>query len=147
RQIFTWIAQDRLSLREVRQRLQKQRIPTRTGKPRWSPAALTNLLRNTTYIGEARYGKMRVVARRPQLRPRRHQPAVPRRPYSMSKCSESAVAIAVPALVSADLFAQAGEQLDENLRRARVRRTGVQWLLQGLLVCRFCGYACTGFHR
>jgi site-specific DNA recombinase len=88
-----------------------------------------------------------VVPRRPQLRPRRHQPHVPRRPYSISKAERDPVAIAVPALVSAALFTQAGEQLEENRRRARVRRTGTQRLLQGLVVCRCCGYACTGVGR
>jgi site-specific DNA recombinase len=147
RQIFTWIAQDRLSLREICKRLQKQGIPTRTGKRRWSTAGVRFMLRNTSYIGEARYGKTRVVPRRPQLRPQRHQPDVPRCPYSISPCPEAAVVIAVPAIISAELFAQAGEQLDENQRRTRVHKGGPRCLLQGLLVCRYCGYACTGFYR
>jgi site-specific DNA recombinase len=146
RQVFTWVGQDRLSLREVCRRLERQGVPTRTGKPRWDASALAALLRNTAYIGEAQYGKTRVVPRRPQLRPRRHQPDVPRRPYSVSK-GEAPLTIAVPALVSAELFAQAADQLAENRCRARARRTGARWLLQGLVVCRHCGYACTGFAR
>ena len=71
---------------------------------------------------------IRVVARRPQLRPRRHQPDVPRRTYSISRCPEAALPIPVPPLVSGELFAQAAEQLAENQRRARARKTGVQWL-------------------
>jgi site-specific DNA recombinase len=147
RQVFAWVGQERLSLREVCRRLQRQGVVTRTGKPRWDTSALAHLLRNTAYIGEAHYGKTRVVPRRAQLRPRRHQPHVPRRPYSISKAERDPVTIAVPALVSAELFAQAGEQLEENRRRARARRTGAQRLLQGLVVCRCCGYACTGVGR
>ena len=147
RQIFAWVGLERLSLAEVSRRLERQGVATRTGKRRWDSSALQHLLRNTSYLGEAYYGKMRVVARRPQLRPRRHQPEVPRRTYSIARSEAPAVLIPVPALVSPELFAQAGEQLDENRRRARARRTGAQHLLQGLVVCRHCGYAWTGLRR
>jgi len=147
RQLFSWVGQERLSLRDVCQRLERQGVPTRTGKRRWSSAAVAALLNNTAYLGEARYGKTRVVARRPQLRPRRHQPEVPRRPYSIDRTQTQPLPIAVPALVSPELFAQVAEQLAENRRRARARRSGSSCLLQGLIVCRQCGYACCGIGR
>ena len=147
RQVFHWVAQERLSLRAVCERLQRQGIPTRTGKRRWSVAAIAFMLQNTTYIGEAHYGKTRVVARRPQLRPRRHQPEVPRRSYSISKAPTAPLPIPVPALVSAELFAQVAEQLAENRQRTRTRRRGARSLLQGLVVCGHCGYACAAIGR
>lgn len=146
RQIFAWVGQDRLSLREVVRRLERQGIPTRTGKKRWDASALLHLLNNTAYIGEARYGKTRVVPRRPPLRPRRHQPEIPRRPYSVAP-GTAPVVIAVPALVGRELFAQVAEQLAENRRRSRARKAGARYLLQGLVVCRRCGYACSGQGR
>src|SRR6516162_4542506 len=85
RQIFAWVGLERLSLAEVSRRLERQGVATRTGKRRWDSSALQHLLRNTSYLGEAYYGKMRVVARRPQLRPRRHQPEAPRRTYSIAR--------------------------------------------------------------
>ena len=147
RQVFSWVAQERLSLHAVCERLQRQGIPTRTGKQRWDSSAIAFMLRNTTYIGEAQYGKTRVVARRPQLRPRRHQPEVPRHAYSLSKDQTQPLPIAVPALISPELFAQVAEQLAENRCRARARRSGARCLLQGLVVCRHCGYACCGIGR
>jgi site-specific DNA recombinase len=42
------------------------------------------------------------------------------------------------------LFEAVQEQLRENLRRSRARARGARYLLQGLLVCRSCGYACYG---
>jgi site-specific DNA recombinase len=147
RQLFTWVGQDRLSLREVCRRLERQGIPTRTGKRRWDASALLFLLKNPAYIGQAQYGKTRVVPRRPQLRPRRGQPDVPRRPYSVSQEPTQPVSIPVPALVSAELFAQVAEQLAENRRRTRARRAGARYLLQGLVVCTHCGYACSGQGR
>lgn len=146
-QLFTWVGQERLSLRAVCRRLEQAGVPTRTGKRRWDHSAIAALLKNPAYQGEAHYGKTRVVARRPQLRPRRHQPEVPRRPYSVSTEGAQRIAVPVPALVSAALFAQVAEQLAENQRRARTRRSGARALLQGLVVCRHCGYACCGLGR
>jgi site-specific DNA recombinase len=47
-------------------------------------------------------------------------------------------------LVSKQLFEAAAEQLEENRMRNRQRRRGARWLLQGLIVCRHCGYALYG---
>ena len=147
RQLFTWVGQQRLSLREIGRRLQQQGVLTRTGKRHWDSSTLLALLRNTAYIGEAHYGKTRVVPRCARLRPRRGQGEVPRRPYSISRTEAPLGVIAVPALVSKELFAQVAEQLAENRRRTRARKAGAGYLLQGLVVCRRCGYACSGKGR
>ena len=147
RQMFVWVGQERLSLRAVCRRLQEQGVPTRTGKRPWSSAAVAALLNNPAYKGEAQFGRTKVVARRPQLRPQRGQPAVPRRPYSVAKTAAGGISIAVPALVSAELFALVAEQLADNRRRARARRQGARYLLQGLLRCQHCGYALSGIGR
>jgi len=67
--------------------------------------------------------------------------------YSVSQEDTQPIFIAVPALVSADDFAAVAEQLAENRRRARCRREGARYLLQGLVVCRRCGYAWHGLSR
>ena len=50
------------------------------------------------------------------------------------------IEIPVPAVVSAEQFEQAQEQLEANKRHAR-RQTKEPTLLQGMLACRRCGYA------
>jgi site-specific DNA recombinase len=52
--------------------------------------------------------------------------------------------VAVPALISLEVFEAVAEQLNDNRRRHRVRAGGAGYLLQGLLVCQRCGYACYG---
>jgi site-specific DNA recombinase len=42
------------------------------------------------------------------------------------------------------VFELARTQLEENRRRKRRQKTGASWLLQGLTVCRRCGYAYYG---
>jgi len=50
----------------------------------------------------------------------------------------------VPATVDPELIEAAGAQLEENRRRKRNSRRRPGWLLQGLVVCRCCGYAFYG---
>ena len=52
--------------------------------------------------------------------------------------------IAVPGLVSEELFGAVQAQLEENRQRRRDRPRGGRYLLQGLVVCKRCGYGCYG---
>jgi site-specific DNA recombinase len=147
RQIFAWVGQEAVSLAEVRGRLEKQGVLTRTGRSRWNNAALAYLLKNPAYKGQAGFGKSRLVERQARLRPRRGKPEVPRRPYSVMRHGTAPISIPVPALVSDELFAAAAERLAANRQRYRQSRSGASFLLQGLLVCPTCGYACCGQPR
>jgi site-specific DNA recombinase len=105
---------------------------------------LRRLLHNPAYKGEALYGRHRVVEHRVPLRPRRGQPAVPRRHRSLTREGTEPIPIPVPALVSAERFEQVAEQLRENQKRLRCRLAQASYTLQGLLVCGRCGYALYG---
>ncbi len=144
RQIFEWVGRQRVTLGEVCRRLKAQGIRTRTGKENWDRKTVLDMLRNPAYKGTAVYGRTRVGPRRPCLRPPRGQVEQPRRPFSAYEAESPGISIAVPALVSEDLFAAVAEQLEENRKRQRQSRRGSRWLLQGLLVCRHCGYALYG---
>ena len=47
----------------------------------------------------------------------------------------------MPALIDLGMFEAAQAQLAENRKRKRQSQSGPRWLLQGLTVCRCCGYA------
>jgi site-specific DNA recombinase len=146
-QIFAWVARERLSLRGVCHRLEEQCEPSPTGLPRWNSSTVGCLLRNPAYQGSAGYGKRRFLPRQPRLRPARGQPEVPRHPYSVTRQDAQPLYVSVPALVSAEEFAQVAEQLAENQQRQRQRRAGAHYLLQGLVVCAGCGFAFGGITR
>jgi site-specific DNA recombinase len=142
RQIFDWVGRAGCSLREVARRLQQQGVRTQGGLCRWDSGTIGGMLRNSSYQGQAVFGKRRCGAPRPRLRPRRGQPEVAKTRHSLYQQPASEhVRIAVPALVDADLFAAVQERLAENRRRLRTPRQGARHLLQGLLVCGSCGYA------
>ncbi len=146
RKIFEWVGRERCSIGEVCRRLQRDGIPTRTGKPTWDRATVWLILKNPAYKGTAAFGKTRSGEFKPQrLRPQRGRPEQPRRPVSrVDKSSSDQVFIEVPGLVSEDLFGAVQAQLEENRQRRRDRPGGGRYLLQGLVVCKRCGYGCYG---
>ena len=145
RLMFQWIGYDRNSIGEVCRRLRQHGYLTRGGKPAWDRTTVWGILKNPAYVGTAAFGKTRIGAMRERLRPVRGGAEQPRWPYSTYDVPEQEwLRMPVPALIESDLFAVAQEQLAENRRRNRQTRRGQRYLLQGLLVCRRCGYAYYG---
>ena len=141
RQVFDWYTQDPCSISEIARRLTRQGIRTRTGKRRWDPRVIWGMLRNPAYCGRAAYGKTGTGERKRVTRPLRGPGKfASRRVRGRERPREEWIEIPVPALVSAERFEQAREQLEANKRHA-ARRTKEPTLLQGMLVCRRCGYA------
>ena len=145
KQIFEWVGLDRLSLRQVCRRLQQLGIRSPQGKSIWRPEGISRLLKNPAYIGNATFGRTRVVERRSRLRPMRGKPEQPRNAKSRCKgVPGDQIVIAVPAIVSAELFCAVAEQLAASYKHNRQRQSGPSYLLQGLLECGCCGYAYYG---
>jgi site-specific DNA recombinase len=145
RQMFEWIGQDRCSIAEVCRRLKTQGIPTRTGRAWWDRTTVWGMLKNPAYKGLAAFGKTRVGALQPRLRARRGGCQQPRHACSTYDTEpDQWIGIAVPAIMGEDLFDAAGQQLEENRQRSRLSARGATYMLQGLLVCKRCGYAFYG---
>ena len=145
RQVFDWIGRERLSIGEVRRRLEQAGERTRSGKTRWDRATIWGILKNPAYQGMAAFGKTRAGPLHPRLRAQGGRPLHPRRAVSSSDVPpEEWIGVPVPALISEDLFATVQEQLAENRRRARQGQRGARYLLQGLICCALCGYAYYG---
>ncbi len=145
RQIFEWVGYQRWTISAVSKRLREKEIPTRTGKLRWDRTVVWAILKNPAYQGQAAYGKTRCGAMRSRLRPSRGASHQPRAAYSTYPVpTEEWIHIPVPAIVSGELYELVQEQLEENRSRARQRRRGARHLLQGLVVCKRCGYAFYG---
>jgi site-specific DNA recombinase len=145
RQIFTWVALDRCSIGQVCRQLQEREIPSPRGKNYWDRTTVWAMLKNPAYVGQARFGKTRVGPQRPRLRGQRGKPAQPRKDASVYDTPlEDQIVIPVPAIVEEAIFNTVAEQLTENRMRRRERQCGNRYLLQGLLVCKECGYAYYG---
>jgi site-specific DNA recombinase len=140
--IFRLYTREDYSLGEIARHLTQQGVPTRTGKSRWDRSTVWGILGNPAYKGTAAFGKTRAADGRPKLtRPTRQRGGALGPRTTREDCPrEEWIEVPVPAIVDETTFALAAEQLDRNKRFAR-RRTIEPSLLQGLVVCRHCGYS------
>ena len=143
REVFRLYLEPGRSIAAIARELSKRGIPTRTGKATWDRSTIWGMLRNPAYRGEAAFGKTRTlerpgkVTRTRRQRGERHS----QRPARRDQPPEEWTLVPVPALVSEECFAAAQARLQDNKRFA-ARNTKEPTLLQGMLVCRECGYAC-----
>jgi site-specific DNA recombinase len=145
RRIFEWVGRDRLSIGEVCRRLRQQSCPTRSGKSVWDRTTVWAMLKNPAYRGEAAFGKTRAAPRPARPRPVRGGNEHPRRAHGLFDVPATEwIRVPVPAIVDTPVFDAVQGQLAENRQRNRQSARGARYLLQGLVVCRMCGYAYYG---
>ncbi len=125
REIFRRYLEEDESIAMIARWLTGQGVPTRTGKTGWNNATIWGMLRNPAYAGQAAYGKTHTTGA--PVRETRH-------------ARQHGQRIAVPALVTAEQFALVQDRLHRQ-QRLSPRNTRRPSLLQGILVCRACGYA------
>jgi len=139
--IYDLYSTGRMSMGAITRLLNDREIPTRKGISQWERSTVWAILRNPAYIGKACFGKTKQTTRRKVTRKLRlcggHSP---RSSSSIETPRAEWIEIAVPALISEEIYALAKEKLVENKRFAS-RQTKEPTLLQGMLVCRKCGYA------
>jgi site-specific DNA recombinase len=145
RQVFTGVGQERGSSGEGCRRLQRAGEPRRGGKTTWDRRVVRGMLKHPADKGLAGFGKTRVGALRVRLRAQRGRSLHPRQPHAIEDVPrEEWLLVPVPAIIEAEWYGLAQEQLAENGRRARQGQRGARYLLQGLLVCKGWGYAYYG---
>jgi site-specific DNA recombinase len=138
--VFDLYTRGGLSINAIARHLNQQQIATRRGDTRWERSTVWALLRNPAYQGKACYGKTEIRPRLRITRPLRQRNRLPsRNSANHERPRQDWIEITVPALVNEETFAFAQEQLEKNRHYSR-RRTIQPTLLQGMLVCRDCGY-------
>src|SRR5580765_393305 len=141
RMVFETYTRRHLSINAIARLLNEQRIPTRTEKTRWERSTVWAMLRNPAYQGKACYGKTELQPRQRITRPLRQRNRLPNRNSANDeRPRQEWIEVAVPAVVTEEVFALAQEQLEKN-KHFSPRRTKKPTLLQGMLVCQQCGYA------
>ena len=143
REVFRRYTSEQVAIAELARWLTEQGIPTRKGKWVWDRSTVWGMLRNPAYRGQAAYGKTKVADRqgKPMRTTRARGERRGRRQVRRDEPVEQWTFIAVPPMVSEETFALAQERLSRNAHFAK-RNTKKPTLLQGILVCRECGYAC-----
>jgi site-specific DNA recombinase len=143
REVFDAFVYQQMSLYAIAQGLNERGIPTRTGA-RWAAQTVRAMLKNPAFMGQAAYGKTEATEAEPRRAAHPRSPSSrAHRAYRQSS-PERWISIAVPALVAADLFVAAQEQLARNQRLSLRRAQRQTFLLQGLVRCGICGHAFCG---
>src|SRR5215217_4883625 len=143
REVFRRYTEEQVAIAELARWLTAQEIPTRTGKRVWDRSTVWGMLRNPAYRGQAAYGKTKIADRhgKPTRTTRARGERRGRRQVRLDEPVEQWTFIPVPPLVTDEQFALAQERLGRNAHFAK-RNTKKPTLLQGILVCHECGYAC-----
>jgi site-specific DNA recombinase len=139
RDMFGWLIHEQLTTRQIVKRLNTLQIPTRTGQNAvWHAASVRGMLSNPIYTGQGHYNRTQSGVPRKETRrkfhPRTDNYAREPRP------PEEWVPITAPALISAETFAKAQEQLKRNQEKARraYQPASKRYLLRTLVRCGQC---------
>jgi site-specific DNA recombinase len=143
REVFRRYTEEQVAIAELARWLTAQQVPTRTGKTVWDRSTVWGMLRNPAYHGQAAYGKTKVADKhgKPTRTTRARGERRGRRQIRVDEPVEQWTFIAVAPLITEETFALAQQRLASNAHFAK-RNTKKPTLLQGILVCRECGYAC-----
>jgi site-specific DNA recombinase len=143
REVFRRYTEEQVAIAELARWLTAQGIPTRTGKTVWDRSTVWGMLRNPAYLGQAAYGKTKVTDRygKPTRTTRARGERRGRRQIRVNEPVERWTFVAVAPLITQETFELTQQRLASNAHFAK-RNTKKPTLLQGILVCRECGYAC-----
>jgi site-specific DNA recombinase len=143
REMFRRYTEEQVAIAQLARWLTAQQVPTRTGKTVWDRSTVWGMLRNPAYHGQAAYGKTKVADRhgKPTRTTRARGERRGRRQIRVDEPVQQWTFIPVAPLITDETFALAQQRLSSNAHFAK-RNTKKPTLLQGILVCRECGYAC-----
>jgi site-specific DNA recombinase len=141
RQVYRVYTEEGWSIGAIVRWLNAQGIPTSQRKSPWERTTVWAMLRNPAYQGTACFGKTERAERQKVTRLLRLRGGYSSRSSAnKERPREQWIAIAVPVIVSPESFALAQERLQQNKVFAS-RHTKEPTLLQGMLICKLCGYA------
>ncbi|MBB3268643.1 site-specific DNA recombinase [Azospirillum sp. OGB3] len=144
--MFRWLVDEQLSSHAIQHRLIAHGVPPRAARQGWCQSLVIKILRNPLYKGAAWYNRTQrgEDARRPRLANGMKSLRPGNGRSRAARPQDDWIAVAVPAIVDAELWRMAQEQLDRNRERARRHNTKHDYLLRGLLVCGHCGRRLVG---
>lgn len=134
--IFSWVADEGLTVRKVVRRLQELAIrPRKSKRGVWNTSTLTTMLRHRGYIGEAHYGKTYAVVPENPLKVQKYRKM--KKTSRKVRPQEEWHIVPIPAILEKDLFERAGSRLTTNFALCK-RNKRNEYLLANCIWC-VCG--------
>ena len=140
RKIFSYYIEKHISISKICRELELEGLLTPKEKKKWCTTTVRDILKNEAYIGTAYFGKTQpsdgVKGRiyRTAKGEKRSSPVS----ASKQRPKELWIPIRVPQIILESDFEAAQSKLSENIKTAS-RNTKQPSILQGLLVCGYCG--------
>lgn len=142
KQIYGWYVNDKLTLREIGERLYGYGVlPKRKESNNWSASSLRRILTSPIYIGKYYYNKRKTK----KVKGERTSTGNPRKEY-MYRNSDDWILIDVPKIVEESLYEAAQEQKEKNKKKSGNQK--FNYLLKSILRCGNCGrvYQATSYN-
>lgn len=134
--IFSWVANDGMTLRGIIKKLQQLGVKPRYSKKGvWSTSTLTTMLRHRAYIGEAHWGSSYAVVPEKPLKHEKYRKI--KKTSRRMRPREEWIIIPVPPILESKLFEKASRQLKSNFALCQ-RNKRNEYLLAGKIEC-VCG--------
>ena len=141
RMLYGWLSDERMTVRQILERLAAGPWRPRNGQRRWSNSVVHRIPSDPTYTGTAYANRYAYRAPpKPRVRGPRAGEATCRTPRPRADWTP----IPVPAIIDESTCQNASEQLARNSALSFRRNTRHTYLLRCLLTCRTCGLAMFG---
>ena len=141
REIYALYLQEGLSLCQLANHLQRQGIPTPSGKTLWGLATLRAILRQPAYTGKV--FAERYHYRKPRIRRSATHPIGTPHDTAVEQPSETWIFVGtIPAIITQREYDLAKERLTHNQRFARRNNKAHAYLLRALVSCGVCQASC-----
>lgn len=145
RMLYGWLAEERLTLRQILKRLNFGPWLPRCGRRPWSPSTVHHILSDPVYTGTAYANRYEYVA---AAKPRGgRKPGYDGKGCRRLRPREQWTPIAVPPLVGQQTWDHAQAQLARNAALSFRNNKKHDYLLRCLLTCGGCGLAMFGTTR
>lgn len=139
--VFSWIANDGMTLRGIVKKLHELGIrPRKSKRDVWNTGTLSTMLRHRAYIGEAHWGSSYAVIPERPLKNEKYKKN--KKTSRRIRPREEWITIPVPAIIETELFEKANTQLQANFALCK-RNKRNEYLLAGKIEC-VCGRKRTG---
>jgi site-specific DNA recombinase len=141
RQLYTWVLEDGLTIRQCMKHLNAGPWVTRSGRKQWSSSVVHHILTDPVYIGTAYVNRFEyAVPCKPRRRSRRGAERTSRRP----RPPEQWIAIQAPPLVDRQTWDGVAARLARNALLSFRRNKKHDYMLRCLLKCGRCGLGIHG---
>ena len=144
RTLYGWLADERMTIRQILKRLNFGPWYPRSGRHPWSPSVVHHILSEPTYAGTAYANRYDLVEAK---RPRSRKPGYAGKGCRRMRPREQWIAIPVPPIIDQGLWDRAQAQLADNARLSFRNNQKHNHLLRCLLACGACGLAMHGVAR